>query len=360
MTTLRLPLDELFPRPGEPARGEGLPPRRLRRRGGDAAERAGLRWPALVWLLMFAALLAEHPERMTFDTKLGVNIDPAGFYERLWHLWNPLEYLGSLQDQYIGYAFPMGFYYLIAHVLHVPVWVAERLWMSLLIVAAFWGLVRLAEALRIGSPSARLLAGAVFALWPTFTILVGSSSGGVLPGVLAPWATLPLVRSASARTAATRSGLVVVCMGGINAVSTLAVLLLPATYILTRRGRRRWALAAWWVPATVLATAWWAGPLLYQGRYGFNFLPYIEQAGTTTQTMSAAAVLRGSGNWVAYLNFGQPWLTAGSVLTGAAWAVAAGSVAAAAGLAGLARRDLPEGPWLRCAAGVVALTSVFA
>ena len=144
-------------------------------------------------------------------------------------------------------------------------------------------------------------------------------------------------------------------MGGINAVSTLAVLVLPGMYALTRPGRRRWALLAWWVPAVVLATAWWAGPLLYQGRYGFNFLPYIEQAPQTTQTMSAAAALRGSGNWVAYLNFGQPWLTAGSVLTASAWAVAAGTVAAAAGLAGLARRDLPEALWLRCTAAVAAL-----
>ncbi len=131
---------------------------------------------------------------MTFDTKLGVNIDPVGFYQRLWHLWNPLEWFGGLQDQYIGYAFPMGLFYLIAHLLHVPVWVAERLWMSLLITVAFWGLVRLAEALGIGSRPTRLLAGAAFALWPTFTILIGSTSGAVLPGVLAPWAVLPLVR----------------------------------------------------------------------------------------------------------------------------------------------------------------------
>ena len=292
---------------------------------------------------------------MTFDTKLGVNIDPVGFYERLWHLWNPLEYLGSLQDQYIGYAFPMGAFYLIAHLLHVPVWVAERLWMSLLIAVGFWGLVRLAEAVDIGTRATRLLAGATFALWPTFTILAGSSSGGLLPGLLAPWAVLPLVRTGSARLAAARSGLVVACMGGINAASTLAALVLPGLYILTRRGRRRWSLAGWWAAAVLLATAWWAGPLLYQGRYGFNFLPYIEQATTTTQTMSAAAVLRGGGNWVAYLNFGQPWLTAGSVLTGSAWAIAAGTVAAAAGLAGLARRDLPEALWLRCTVGLAAL-----
>jgi arabinofuranan 3-O-arabinosyltransferase len=355
VTTLRLTRDDTRPGQPEPAGGGTRPPWRLRHRWGDAAERAGLRWAALAWVVVLAALLVQDPGRMTFDTKLGVNIDPVGFYERLWNLWNPLEYLGSLQDQYIGYAFPMGPFYLIAHLLHVPVWVTERLWMSLLIAVGFWGLVRLAEAVGTGTRPTRLLAGGTFALWPTFTILVGSSSGGLLPGLLVPWAVLPLVRTGPARLAAARSGLVVACMGGINAVSTLAVLVLPGLYILTRPGRRRRPLAGWWAAAVLLATAWWTVPLLYQGRYGFNFLPYIEQASTTTQTMSAAAALRGGGNWVAYLNFGQPWLTAGSVLTGSAWAVAAGAVAAAAGLAGLARRDLPEALWLRCTAGVAAL-----
>jgi arabinofuranan 3-O-arabinosyltransferase len=355
MTTL--PLAPERATPGRPGSSGGGARRRWPSRGdwGDAAERAGLRWAVLAFAVVLVALLLQDPGQMTFDTKLGVDIDPAGFYQRLWHLWNPLEYLGSLQDQYIGYAFPMGAFYLAGHLLHIPVWMVERLWMSLLVTVGFLGLVRLAEAVGIGSRPTRLLAGAAFALWPTFTILVGSSSGAVLPGMLAPWVVLPLVRFESARAAAFRSGFAVACMGGINAVLTLAALVLPAMYILTRPGRRRRILAGWWLPAVLLATAWWAGPLLYQGHYGFNFLPYIEQAATTTQTMSAAAALRGSGNWVAYLNFGQPWLTAGSVMTASAWAVAAGALAAAAGLAGLARRDLPEAAWLRCTIGVAAI-----
>ena len=355
MTTQRLSLEEIFSDQPGSSDGGSRPPRRWRRGWAEAAERAGLRWTVLLWVLVLAALILQDPGRMTFDTKLGVDIDPVGFYRQLWHLWDPLEWFGGVQDQYIGYAFPMGAFYLIAHLLHVPVWLTERVWMSLLIMVAFWGPVKLAEVLGIGSRPTRLLAGAAFALWPTFTILVGSSSAGVLPGVLAPWAVLPLARSGSARVAAARSGLVVACMGGVNAVSTLAALVPAGLYILTRPGPRRWVLAAWWTVSVLLATSWWLVPLLYQGRYGFNFLPYIEQAANTTQTMSAAATLRGSGNWVAYLNFGQPWLTAGSVMVGSAWAVAGGTVAAAAGLAGLARRDLPEAGWLRGTAAVAAL-----
>ena len=355
MTTLQLPEEEVTrPAPGSEGGGQ----RRLQwlRDGwADSAERAGRQWAALLWGLTLTALLVQDPGRMTFDTKLGVDIDPVGFYERLWHLWNPLEWLGSLQDQYIGYAFPMGLFYLTAHALHVPVWVAERLWMSLLVTVAFLGVVRLAEALRIGSRPTRLLAGAAFALWPTFTILIGSTSAAVLPGVLAPWAVLPLIHVRSARRAAAVSALLVACMGGVNATSTLAALVLPGIYVLTRTGRRRWELAAWWAPAVLLATLWWLVPLLYQGKYGFNFLPYIEQSANTTQTMSASALLRGSGNWVAYLNFGVPWLNAASVVVGTVWAVGAVTVAAAAGLSGLARRDLPEALWLRGTIAVAAL-----
>lgn len=326
---------------------------------GEPRQRASRWWLVLVFFVAFVLLAAHNSGQLTFDTKLGVNIDPVGFYRRLAALWNPLEYFGGLQDQYIGYAFPMGTFYLVGHLLTVPVWLVERLWMALLIAVGMWGVVRLGEALRIGSPRTRLLAGVVFALWPTYTILVGSTSAAVLPGVLAPWAVVPLVlgaRQGSTRLAAARSGVVVLAMGGVNATSTIAALVLPFLFILTRpAGPRRRSLLRWWIPAVVLAAAWWVIPLFFQRAFGFNFLPYIEQAADTTQTMSASAALRGSGNWVAYLNFGSPWLSAGWAVVSGSAVVAASAVAAAVGLYGLSRRDLPGGRWLRLAAGLAVL-----
>jgi arabinofuranan 3-O-arabinosyltransferase len=320
---------------------------------------AGCRWFLLAWLVALIVLAANHPGRMVFDTKLGVDINPAGFYAQLWQLWNPREWLGTLQDQYIGYAVPMAPFYLAGHLLHLPVWITERLWMSLLVAAGFWGLVRLATALGIGSDGSRLLAGAVFALWPTFTIVIGSTSAAVLPGLLAPWAVLPLVAAARGQpviSAAARSGAAVLCMGGVNAVSTIDVLILPALFILTHTaGRRRICVTLWWGAAVALATSWWAIPLLLQGRYSFNFLRYIEQAATTTRTASATAVLRGSGNWTAYFNLGQPWLSAGWQLVTTPAVILASSAAAAVGLYGLARRDMPSARWLRLSLGVAAL-----
>ncbi|HEX9033710.1 MAG TPA: alpha-(1-_3)-arabinofuranosyltransferase family protein [Streptosporangiaceae bacterium] len=316
----------------------------------------------LVWLLALIVLVATDTGRIFFDTKLGVDLDPVGFYLRLWHLWNPLEWFGTLQDQYIGYAFPMAPFYLAGQLLKVPVWLTERLWLSLLIVAGYAGLVKLAEALRIGTPRSRAVAGLAFVLWPTFTIVIGSTSAGLLPGLLVPWAVLPLAGAASGRPivrAAAQSGLAVLFMGGVNAASTLYVLILPALFIVTQlRGGRRVRLGASWTGAVALATSWWVVPLLLQAKYSFNFLPYVEQSATTTGTMSAAAFLRGAGDWTAYLNLGQPWLPAGWAMVANPLSVIAAALTAGTGLLGLARRDVPASGWLRISLGIAALIAL--
>ena len=321
------------------------------------------RWFALVWLVTLIVLLASDPGRMFFETKLPVNIDPSGFLANLWHLWNPLNNFGALNDQAIGYAVPMAPFYLVGQLIHMPVWVTERVWLSLIVAVGFTGLVKLASALGIGSSASRLLAGLVFALWPAFSIVLGSNSAAVLPGVLAPWAVLPLVAAARDRDLgwrgavgpAARSGVAVLCMSGVNATSTIDVLLLPALYIVTHaRGRRLLALSVCWVAAVVVATAWWSVPLLLQGKYGFNFLPYIEQASSTSATASADTVLRGAGFWLAYLHFGAPSLPAGWAVVTLQVVIVGSAIAAAGGLYGLATRSMPEAAWLRLAAGIAA------
>ena len=165
----------------------------------DGASPRTWRLTAAVFLVALVVLILNARGQIFFDTKLGVDLDPAGFYARLWQLWNPDEWFGTLQDQYIGYAFPMAPFYLAGQLLKVPVWLTERFWLAVLIAVGFAGLVKLAEALRIGTDRSRIVAGLAFVLWPTFTIVIGSTSAGILPGLLAPWAVLPLVRAAGGR-----------------------------------------------------------------------------------------------------------------------------------------------------------------
>lgn len=215
-------------------------------------------------------------------------------------------------------------------------------------VGGLLGALRLAERLGTGSRASRLLAAVAYALWPVFTVVVGSTSAAALPGAFLPWVLLPLTDERyTARIAALRSALVVPFMGGVNAAATLASLLPVGLYLLTRpRGPRQRGLIGWWVPGVILATAWWWIPLLLLGVYGENFLPYIETSQTTTATMSATESLRGAGNWVAYLHFGEAWLPAGWSVASSVIVIVCSALAAGLGLAGLARRDLPERRWL--------------
>ncbi|MGY1435602.1 alpha-(1-_3)-arabinofuranosyltransferase domain-containing protein [Streptomyces reniochalinae] len=307
----------------------------------------GRRWLFGFWAVVLIAFLAPSPGKMTFETKLGVAADPGKFLGDLGQLWHSRGGFGGIADQYAGYLFPSLPYYGLTDLLHIPTWLAERLWMSLIVAAAFWGVLRLAERLGVGTPPTRLLGAVVYALWPTCTIVVGSTSAAALPGAVLPWVLLPLTSlTAAPRVAAARSALAIPFMGGVNAASTLAALLPALLYVVTRTGRRRRTLLAWWLPGVVVATLWWWVPLLLLGAYGEDFMPYVENAETTTGTMSATEMLRGAGNWTAYLHFGDPWLPAGWTVAAGWPAILGGAFAAALGLAGLARRDLPERRWL--------------
>ncbi|MEU8526672.1 alpha-(1-_3)-arabinofuranosyltransferase family protein [Streptomyces sp. NPDC048629] len=329
-------------------------------RGTPHPERSSRRWLLGFWAAVFVAFLAVSPGRMTFETKLGVVVDPWRFLRDLGQLWHDRAGFGGIADQYVGYAIPMLPFHAAADLARLPVWLAERLWLSLVVTTAFWGALRLAERLGTGSPATRLLGAATYALWPTYTIVVGSTSAAALPGAVLPWVLLPLTDTRrSPRLAAARSALIIPLMGGVNAASTLASLLPVGLYLLSRpAGPRKRALIAWWTPCVILATAWWTVPLLLLGTYGENFMPYVESSQTTTATMSAAEVLRGAGNWVGYLNFGEPWLPAGWTVATSAPVVTGSVLAAALGLAGLARRDLPERRWLVLTATAAALIAL--
>lgn len=332
------------------------------------------RW--LFWLALsgyFLVFLLQQPGREVFDTKLDLIVNPTGLLKSLWYLWDPLRYFGVLQDQYQGYAWPMGPFFYVFKQIGTPAWITQRLWMALVESLAFWSMIRLEEALEIGNRSTRLLTGLMFSLWPTFTMLVGSTSGAILPGILIPAVTTPLVKAAKGAPplkSAITSAAAVACMGGINATVTLEGLILPVMFLLTRKlNPRLKTLAKWWAISLCAAISWWLIPLLFLGHYGFNFLPYIETAKTTTSTMSATEVLRGAGYWTGYLDFGylpksdylvlsgggnpnptldfaKPWIPAGWIIATNPLAIIAGCLLAAISIFGLARRDMPERTWL--------------
>ena len=281
---------------------------------------------------------------MVADTKFDLLLAPGRFLARGLRLWDPQAAFGQVPDQSYGYAWPMGPFFALGHLAHMPPWMIQRLWWALLLCVAFFGMLRLLERLMLGSELTRLVAALVFVLTPRITTLVGVVSVEVWPMALAPWVLLPLVRGSkegSVRRAAAVSALVVGCCGGVNAVAVAAVLPLGVIWLLTReRGPRRWRLLGWWTFFTVLATAWWSGPLLLLGRYAPPFLDYIENASITTLPTDLTRTLLGVSDWVAY--FGGPDFGAGLQVVGTPYLLVDAALVAALGLVGMCMAGNPH------------------
>ncbi|ETB30076.1 hypothetical protein O983_00295 [Mycobacterium avium 09-5983] len=105
----------------------------------------------LVGAIALALTFAQSPGRISPDTKLDLTANPLRFLARATNLWNSELPFGQAQNQAYGYLFPHGTFFLIGHALGVPGWITQRLWWALLLTVGFWGLLRVAEALGIGS-----------------------------------------------------------------------------------------------------------------------------------------------------------------------------------------------------------------
>ncbi|MGY2703920.1 alpha-(1-_3)-arabinofuranosyltransferase domain-containing protein [Nocardioides sp. HB32] len=294
--------------------------------------------------ILTALAFSQSAGKMVADTKFDLLTGPFRFLANGLRLWDPAAAFGQIQNQAYGYAWPMGPFFLVGHWLELPPWVIQRVWWSLLLCLAFFGVVRLAQRLNLGSPFTQVLAGFAFVLTPRITTLLGGASVEIWPMALAPWVLLPLIRGAergSLRRAAAWSALAVACCGGVNAIAVAAVLPLGVIWILTRaRGGRKWPLLGWWTLFTMMATLWWSAPLVFLGRYSVPFLDYIENATITTVPTDLARTVLGQSDWVAY--FAGIDFPAGQQLVTTPFLMLDAAVVAGFGLVGVAMRSNPH------------------
>ncbi len=309
---------------------------------------------------------AQAPGLIAPDTKLDLTANPLRFLARAANLWNSNLPFGQAQNQAYGYLFPHGAFFLAGDAIGLPGWVIQRLWWALLLTAGFWGLLRVAETLGIGTRSSRLVGATAFALSPRVLTTLGSISSETLPMMLAPWVLLPVIlalRGGSTqplRVLGARAGIALALMGAVNAVASLAGCL-PAViwWACHRPNRRWWRFSGWWLLASVLAVTWWAVALVLLGRVSPPFLDFIESSGVTTQWTSLTELLRGTSAWTPFV---APNATAASSLVTQPVAVLATTLVAAGGLAGLALRSMPARGRLgtMLLVGVVLLTAGYA
>lgn len=148
---------------------------------------------AAVSTVLVAIAFIQSPGLIASDTKIDLLISPTRFMARALRMWDPQGFFGQVQNQAYGYLFPMGPFHAILTALDVPAWVVQRSWWALILVVSYLGFVLLARALGIGSLTAQVVAGFLFALSPRVLSVMGPSSIEVWPGALAAWVLLPLV-----------------------------------------------------------------------------------------------------------------------------------------------------------------------
>ncbi len=276
-------------------------------------------------------LLAVRPGVVTSDTKTYLYLDPARFLSQVASLWNPTVALGTVTHEYVGYLLPMGPYYAATAALHVPTWIAQRLWLGGILFAAGAGVLFLCRVLAVRGPG-RLVAALAFALSPYFLQYAGRISVILLPWAGLPWMvafTVLAARRGGWRDPA-RFALVMALVSGINASSVLYVGLAPALWLVYAAAverevswRRAVAVALRVGVLAAAVSAWWIAGLTVEAAYGIDILKYTETVPSTSQTSSAAEVLRGLGYW--YFYGGDrlgPWTRSAVLYTQAVWVVA--------------------------------------
>ncbi|MFD7076882.1 alpha-(1-_3)-arabinofuranosyltransferase family protein [Nocardioides sp. NPDC059952] len=315
------------------------PPSATPTASGSASATSKLRLVAYVAILT-AITFTQAPGRIVADTKFDLSADPWAFLARAVNMWDAQGAFGQVQNQAIGYVWPMGPFYGLGQLAQLPEWVIQRLWWALLLNLAFLGVLLVARELQLGRPWAQVAGAAAYVLTPRVMTILGANSAELWPTAVAPWVLLAVIRASGTTTTkdlvrwCAVAALAVACAGGVNATAVSAVLVPGVVFLLTRTGARRFAALALWGVFTVLATLWWTIPLVLQGRYIPPFLDYIETAAVTASTTGLLPTLLGTSDWVAYAD--PLYYPAGQSLHATPYLVLDAAAVVAIGLAGLA------------------------
>ena len=259
-------------------------------------------------LLAYLPALTAAPGRMPSDSKLYVYLNPARFLADTTTTFDPRQFAGWVPHQHIAYLWPMGPWFWFFDAIGVPDWLAHRLWVGTLLVAAGLGVRWVARLLGLG-PTAALAAAIVYQLSPYILPYVSRTSILLLPYAGLGWIVGLTVLAAQRgrwRFAAGVS-LVVLTVGAVNATALAMIIPAPALWLVhavwqrSITWRRALATAAKVGVLSIAVSLWWIAMLLIQGKRGADVLAYSESLESVSFTSTSTEVLRGLGYWLFYI-----------------------------------------------------------
>lgn len=262
---------------------------------------------AAIAAVVVPALVLVRPGRVLDDGHADLLVDPAAALSGALRVWDPDRALGTVAAGDVRRLWPFGAFHWLLDAARVPDWLAQRVWLAALILAAAGGVLAIARAWR-WPPAAAGAAAVVYALSP---IVV---SGARDPNALLPHAGLPWVlvlAIASLRHRGWRYpvafAVVLAAAGSGDATAATLLLAVPLAWIghalwlsrETTRARAITTVAKVGLAVAVL-NAWWIVALTVQSTNGIDAARFGLPPSVVASTSSAAEVVRGLGRWTSY------------------------------------------------------------
>lgn len=257
--------------------------------------------------LIVPAVVLVRPRQIIGDGRTALLVDPTGALASGLRVWDPGRDLGTVAAGDVRRLWPLGAYHWLMEAARVPDWLAQRLWLAALLLAAAGGVLAIARAWR-WRPAAALAAAAAYALSPVV------ATGVLDADALLPFAGLPWLLALTIQSLRHRGwrhpvafAIVLAAAGSANGTAAALLLAVPLAWIghalwlsrETTRARALTTLAKIGVAVAVL-NAWWVVALSVQATNGVDPARFGVPPDVVASTSSAAEVTRGLGRWTAY------------------------------------------------------------
>ncbi len=245
---------------------------------------------------------------MPSDSKLYLYLDPGRFMADAASTFDPRQFGGWVPHQHVSYLWPAGPWFWLFDTLGVPDWIAHRLWIGTLMVAAGLGVRWCARLLGLG-PVPAAVAAIVYQLSPYVLPYVSRTSVLLLPWAGLGWIVGFTIRATRRRTWGDPAAiaLVVFTVGSVNATALAMIIPAPALWLV----HAAWSRSVRWRAAALVAvevgvlsigvSMWWIVMLSIQGKFGADVLPYSESLADVSLTATSPEVWRSLGYWLFYI-----------------------------------------------------------
>jgi arabinofuranan 3-O-arabinosyltransferase len=295
-------------------------------------------------VLAYVPALRSSPGRMPADTKLGLYLDPQRLVaDSIW-TFDPRLFAGWVPHQMLAYAWPSGPWYVAAEALGLPDWVAHRLWIGTIMLAAGIGVAWAARRLGL-SAAAAIAGGLLYQLSPYLVPYISRTSSMLLPWAGLGW-IVALTIGAATRTRWRDAALCALVIGTVGAVNTTAMLMIAPAPLLwlavaaaerTVTVRRAVAAGARIGGLALGTSAWWLAMQVIQSRHGADLLAFSESLEDVSLTATSGEAWRSLGYWLLYVRDAYaPTTTAGADYMTRLVPIVCGYLLVVAGLLGLA------------------------